>query len=192
MEGMNSKTKRTAMLMNPTTPFEKFFSRWVVSTIVFVVVYFLAFLVADYIRVLGFAVIYPKMSDALHPTYIWNEIIEELSKDHDASGELPVGMLFFTGYWFTQSLFVLGSAVWPKNSFVKTFAAVAAVCLIYIATGAFLNNILRAWNYVFKHTSDISDHMLMHGFTCFFAVFTLVNWTIAYFRFKESEVINRM
>ena len=35
MERMKTKTSRTSMLMVPATPFEKFFSRWFVFTVVY-------------------------------------------------------------------------------------------------------------------------------------------------------------
>ena len=39
MEKMKTKTSRTSMLMVPATPFEKFFSRWFVFTVVFLVIF---------------------------------------------------------------------------------------------------------------------------------------------------------
>lgn len=36
---------------------------------------------------------------------------------------------------FVQSLFVLGSSVWPKNSFLKTFVSVTIIVLIYVLVG---------------------------------------------------------
>ncbi len=42
MEKMKSKTNRLSALMTPATPFEKFFSRWLVSTIVLLVVFLIA------------------------------------------------------------------------------------------------------------------------------------------------------
>lgn len=39
MEKMKNKTSRLSTLMTPSTPFEKFFSRWLISTIVFLVVF---------------------------------------------------------------------------------------------------------------------------------------------------------
>ena len=39
MEKMKNKTSRLSALMVPSTSFEKFFSRWLVSTIVFLVVF---------------------------------------------------------------------------------------------------------------------------------------------------------
>ena len=51
MEKMKNKTSRLSALMVPSTSFEKFFSRWLVSTIVFLVVFLIAFKLADYTRV---------------------------------------------------------------------------------------------------------------------------------------------
>ena len=48
MEKMKTKTSRTSMLMIPATPFEKFFSRWFVFTVVYLVVFLICYKLADY------------------------------------------------------------------------------------------------------------------------------------------------
>ena len=78
-------------------------------------------------------------------------------------------VLMIASYFFCQSCFVLGSSVWPKNSFIKTFSAGMIIFIAYV--------------------------LIVVGFACLSAIavlFTLTNWTLAYFRFKESEIINRM
>ena len=61
MEKMKNKTSRLSTLMTPSTPFEKFFSRWLISTIVFLVVFLIAFKLADYTRVMVYSLIYPEV-----------------------------------------------------------------------------------------------------------------------------------
>ena len=85
-----------------------------------------------------------------------------------------------------QSLFLLGSIVWPKNSFIKT--------LISIVLVAFLYN----WGVVaftrFSENSTLSTLILFFfkwGYILF-PILTIINWTLTYFRLKESEVIHRI
>lgn len=47
MERMKSKTSRTVVLMTPATMFEKFFARWLVATCGFILVFLIAFKLAD-------------------------------------------------------------------------------------------------------------------------------------------------
>ena len=56
MERMKSKTSRIAMLMTPATMFEKFFSRWLVFTFGFLIVFLIAFILADWTRVLIYSI----------------------------------------------------------------------------------------------------------------------------------------
>ena len=67
MEKMKSKTNRLSALMTPATPFEKFFSRWLVSTVVLLVVFFITFELADYTRVLVYSLIYPDVKEVILP-----------------------------------------------------------------------------------------------------------------------------
>ena len=48
MERMKSKTNRIAVLMTPATMFEKYFSRWLVFTFGFLIVFLIAFKMADW------------------------------------------------------------------------------------------------------------------------------------------------
>lgn len=52
--------------MLPATPFEKFFSRWWVFTVVFLVLFLLTYKLADYTRVLIFSFAYPE-ADCISP-----------------------------------------------------------------------------------------------------------------------------
>ena len=47
-----------------------------------------------------------------------------------------------SGYFFVQSLFVLGSSIWPKNSFLKTFAAGTVIVMVYFLVGILMSKIL--------------------------------------------------
>ena len=99
-------------------------------------------------------------------------------------------MLGVSAYFFAQSLFVLGSSIWPKNSFVKTFSAIVVIAIVYIAIGSVLAKML------FEGRSGgvnqtISDETMTLSSTVIFFAMAVFNWIVAYFRFKESEIINR-
>lgn len=99
-------------------------------------------------------------------------------------------MLGVSAYIFAQSLFVLGSSIWPKNSFVKTFSAIVVIAIVYIAIGSVLAKML------FEGRSGgvnqtISDETMTLSSTVIFFAMAVFNWIVAYFRFKESEIINR-
>ena len=61
MERMKTKTNRIAVLMTPATMFEKFLSRWLVFTFGFLIVFLIAFKLADWTRVMIYMVSYPEL-----------------------------------------------------------------------------------------------------------------------------------
>ena len=87
---------------------------------------------------------------------------------------------------YIQSLFLLGSIVWPKNSFIKTLISIVLVVFLY------------NWGVVaftrFSENSTLSTLILFFfkwGYILF-PILTIINWTLTYFRLKESEVIHRI
>lgn len=189
MERMRTKTNRMAMLMTPATMFEKFFARWVVFTFGFLVVYLVAYKLADWTRVLAFMAKYPGM-DSISQVPLYSYMVHVPGVEHctafDSSDELLVGV---SGYFFFQSCFVLGSSIWPKNAFLKTFTAGVIVVIVYVLIGALLVKLLFVGSYV--DMDQPSEDAVRTLVMVLFFMMTLVNWILAYFRFKESEIINR-
>ena len=109
MEKMKNKTSRLSTLMTPCTPFEKFFSRWLVSTIVFLVVFLIAFKLADYTRVLVYSLIYPDVKEVILPVDLGDLVGS--GKRWFLFNETYQLILVLSIYCFVQSLFVLGSSV---------------------------------------------------------------------------------
>ncbi|NDV83755.1 hypothetical protein [Bacteroides sp. 51] len=192
MERMKSKTSRLSVLMTPATSFEKFFSRWLISTLVYVVVFIIAFKLADYTRVLLYSLSYPEKNVvAADFGYLFATDGEYALFPHTTCRAKG---LFIVGYFFVQSCFVLGSSIWPKNSFIKTFVAGFTLMTAYALIIGGISEML------FKNTS--SRNMPNPDFdpeefitTLMYIVgifFILLNWGLAYFRFKESEIINRL
>lgn len=186
MEKMRDKTGRISVLMLPATSFEKFFSRWLISTVGYLVAFFLVFELADFTRVAVFSLARPDLSELIEPIKLWDMGLMEEPE--------YARWYLITMYFFVQSLFVLGSAVWPKNSFLKTFAAVMLIVFVYFLLSATLVNSLdkMGGNYPLIFRTMFAERTLCPILSAFFSVFALVNWTLAYFRFKESEIIQRM
>ena len=190
MEKMKSKTSRLALLMLPATPFEKFFSRWLASTVVFIITFIIAFKLADYTRVFIYSATCPDNTIvAAKLKYIF-----AVSGDYAFLSQISCKIkgVFIINYFLLQSCFILGSSIWPKNSLIKTFASGFSILTLYslIFTG-----IARL---IFK---DAAGNMIgdsdPQSFTITLAYvmstfFIFLNWGLAYFRFKEAEIINRL
>ena len=181
MEPMSSKTSRIYALMLPATSFEKYFVRWFIYTIGYLVVYYLLFLLVDVMRVCVFSVVYPEI-DII--TFL-NPYAEIVALRDDA----PLGFIVSL-YLLLQSIFVLGSSLWPKYAFLKTFTAYT---ILGMAFSAFFAGIMNLFNrpgnsYIMPVLSDDACFLIA---TCGILLVTLFFWWLAYKRFKEMEVVNR-
>ena len=199
MEPMRNKTGRISFLSNPASNFEKFFSRWFIVTIGYIIAFFVSFWMADIIRVMICSIKYSEVGVRLvdfglligkdgisHSNVIFNDIYVF---------NMGIGL-----YLFIQSLFVLGATFWEKLSFIKTFVAVVIISLLFFL-------LFRGTIYLFY--SDFSSfysvidslglydlspepkdiaNMICSGFVVLF----ILNSVLAFFRFKESEIIKRL
>ena len=181
MEPMSSKTSRIYALMLPATSFEKYFVRWFIYTIGYFVVYYFLFLLVDVMRVCVFSVIYPEI-DIITFINPYAEIVA-------LRDEVPLGFVVSL-YLLLQSIFVLGSSLWPKYAFLKTFTAYTILGMAFSAFFAGLMNLFdRPGNsYIMP---ELSDDTLFLIATCGILLVTLFFWWLAYKRFKEMEVVNR-
>ena len=181
MEPMSSKTSRIYALMLPATSFEKYFVRWFIYTIGYLVVYYLLFLLVDVMRVCVFSVVYPEI-DIITFLNPYAEIVA-------LRDEVPLGFVASL-YLLLQSIFVLGSSLWPKYAFLKTFTAYTILGMAFSAFFAGIMNLFdRPGNsYIMP---ELSEDTLFLIATCGVMMVTLFFWWLAYKRFKEMEVVNR-
>ena len=193
MEKMKTKTSRTSMLMVPATPFEKFFSRWFVFTVVFLVIFLISYKLADYTRFIIYSLAYPEEKDFIIPVDLSHLVGERKTYYTLCRTGLQFGALL-SAYFFVQSLFVLGSSIWPKNSFLKTFASGTVIAIVYFLLAVFMSKMfLENGNYYSENVfTGMSEDTAMSMMIVVGIFFTLMNWTLAYLRFKESEIVNRM
>lgn len=190
MERMKSKTNRISVLMTPATMFEKFFSRWLVFTFGYLIVFLIAFKLADWTRVAVYLISYPELKGIISSTPL-SHLVGDIKDSWTAFQSCDGFMLAVSVYFFAQSIFVLGSSIWPKNAFVKTFSAIVVIAIIYTTVGASLTKMLYEGTGRHGINQTISDEAMMTITTVIFFALALFNWVVAYFRFKESEIINR-
>ena len=192
MEKMKDKTKRIAYLMTPATNFEKFFSRFLPAVVVFIIAFFVAFKLADYTRIAILSIRYPEFN--ITAVNITQGLC---SQNPDAMTHNWIEFTaLFSVYLFFQSLFILGSTLWYKNPFIKTLATGIAITLLFYAVDALLVNSLFNESQLFSvgdYCREIIEKWTTRRNIIFlFSVLTLFNWVISYFRFKDSEIINRL
>lgn len=188
---LKDKLSRFSALMLPATQVEKFFSRWGLYVLGFIVFYFLAFFLADFTRYLLDYILWPDMENlTLLPFFDY--LIDNGSSGWNLFYD---GLQLFGGitcYFFLQSFFVLGSFVWPKHAFLKTFVAMFAIIIVFVAVLVPVCEMLIYQDlYIPDDAITLSEKTVMM-ICCLLAwLLTFVNWVLSYYRFKELEIINR-
>lgn len=187
---MQSKITRISFLMTPATSFEKFLSGFIQIVLLYLVAIFVVFKLGDYTRVAVFTVFYPGFK--ILPSDLSLFVVQNGVPDW-----WPIwGM--FSIYLFFQSLFIIGSILWYKKPFIKTIGLGLAIYLIFLLINSAFIDLLYADDmndFVLKSNSFLNcfdDSHIWRYSIVFFSCFTLFNWALAYFRFKESEIINRI
>ncbi|MDR1004748.1 MAG: hypothetical protein LBL97_07075 [Prevotellaceae bacterium] len=187
MERMKRKTGRIHTLMTPATPFEQFFSRWLILTFGFLAAFLIAYTLGDWTRVLIYRMVYPSLSGVIEPVSVFT-IIRQIGLVGLIKGDLDIWTALSL-YLFVQSFFVLGSSLWPRHALVRTFVAGVSILIAYMLVGMGTFYAFEPDN--FRGGVSFSEQTAQMWMNIFLSVMVVVNWTLAYFRFKESEIINR-
>lgn len=181
-----SKEGRIRALVSPFSQLEKYLTRWLIYIPGFLLVFFASAYIADAIRVISFSLLTP-YSEFIH--FIGSKDIFDFNSDTDG---VAFNIYVFT-FLFVQSIFMLGSSVWPKNSLIKTFGVGALVMFVYFMIGLVSaltdthpNGIIR-----FHQTSQDTVDLFAILVKCGVSLIIIFNYVICYLRFKEMEVINR-
>lgn len=176
---MSSKEKRLNTLMIPATAAEKFLARWIIYTLSVYVLFTLTYICIDYLRVLILNYIY---ADVNHTPIL--PLVQSIPHYYNKYSDFNPFHVIPPIIFAVQSFFVLGSTIWPKNSFIKTFVigGAATLCVIFI-TVAYAHKLTFGYFDLNEHTSPILFINLIAAFTFLYTTI------LAYFRFRSSEII---
>lgn len=178
---MGSKSMRLSALMVPSSQLEKFITRLIVALPITIIVSFIGFEVVDLIRCFVAKITHPNTT-CIHPIGLAKEYF-----DADV-------MKVYCGFLLAvQSIFVLGGVIWPKNSWLKTLAAMFVLVSIYsvisfwLGTAIFRPNMhYSVENFQWVDEFGIENLVLITG-----CVMAVINYVVAYMRLTELELVQR-
>ncbi len=164
------------LLMSPASMLEKFIARWIVTVPAYILWAIVCAMCGDLLRVLFIAV---SDGDGLGELAPWWSLLTGQSGPFG----YPDGLMYVVlmTYLALQSFFLLGSIVWRRYNFMKTLPVVFILGLFYMIEGMLVYDASDA------RSIDISGLQL----ALISLIVTAVNYTLTYFRFKESDVIHR-
>lgn len=166
---LKRKTGRVFVLTTPVTPFEGWLARWLLHVPFFIIVFLAGLYATDLIRVAVFAPLVDRAPVEVL-TWEWNE-------------DFFTTMIF---YVCSSSLYVLGSAFFPKRPVLMTSIVLFFVGWIYSFVLFFFSGVIASSDTV---TGGMSFFALIR---IYMLAATLFCWWLSYRRYKELEVIDRM
>ena len=186
MEDIRSKEGRIRLLMHPTPIAETFLSRWLIYVIAFPVIFLLSVALADAIRVGIASITLPGYNAEFifRPIFIDNENTRSVLGPPHYRTTFVASFIYI--YFFIQSLFVLGSTIWTRSSFLKTFIEFGALTAIYMICAMMTGEYLM-YGKIWPEHLWIKDHFKEIMFAMATAAI-LFNWTLGCIRLHELDV----
>lgn len=190
--GLKSKTGRTELLTSPSSTFEKFLVNATIYVLGFIIVFPICTQLADLTRI---AVLWPWLGSESVPgpinylTTIHNFAFQQdfwsLEVNSWLEASLWIGLLAAPGLYFS------GSILWPKLSFLKTFAAVyviESVISIIAMICVFVFSDMKSFGlWVLDLFKSGNVMMILAIFT---AIQLIAYWALAWYLFKRKDVVS--
>lgn len=187
---LKTKEERTSYLTFPATNAEKFISRYVQGTLIYVVAYLVAFMAADLTRMAlfpllghGFGSLIPAFFRMLFDSGVTYGVV---NWDHWSASPGFIDELIFLilGYLFLHSLYLLGAA------YFRRYPAILTTLLLIAAFFAASLLIKDGW-LIWKIRNRVHKEVIMRAFDAFFFIGTVCCYALAYRKFKRIGIINR-
>lgn len=181
---MKSKESRISTLMLPASAFSKFFVRWTIAVPGVALICLSGFYIGDSFRMLVDWIIMerPAGSNYYHLVNPFT-LLPALGFD---SPTLTANVVL--SYVFGQALYVFGSILWPRLSFIKTFACIYVIEMIL---GIIALTIDKVFSFSLDFDSAFFRNLDIWGIVVQSSLILLLYW-LSYRRLRESEVVYKL
>lgn len=177
---MQTKTGRISALMLPASAADKFLVRWLAVVPLAFIALIAAFYLSELARILV-ALIHEGTIDAdyARPVNLYSMLTL-----YGEPGGWKFGFVCLASYFMGQAFYILGSALWPRHSFAKTFVVLWALHMLLGMVVVPMRNI----DFSFSFTGE--DLAIWMGIGEI--VLTIVLYYLAYLRFRRSQVVYKL
>ena len=179
---LKNKDTRIASILVPDTPFDKFFIRWLAVVPALCCVMIAGFYITELARIITFKLTYDAVFVENCGSYckvlnLWTMLA------NPAMGN-SLRSTFAMSYFFSQSFYILGAVLWPKLSFIKTFAAMWVLQTLFSIVVVSIDRINIAVNF------DTNSFLWCVAATEF--VITVAVYVLAYIRYRNTQVVYKL
>ena len=170
---LKTKEGRIEFIMEPASTASKFFPRVIGVALGLILFFFIGFYACETGRILTGGLFYGS----------WGSYINVFSIAGDGGVEFIA--LISAGFLFTVSVYTLGSALWPRYSFIKTAGALFALqTVLTILTGLWLSR-----NYfILPNFDSVNGNALMWGTVGGTFAISILLYYLAYLRIRKITV----
>lgn len=189
--GLKTKTGRIELLTSPSSTFEKFLVNTVIYVLGFIVAFPICAQLADLTRIL---ILLPWGEfDVPGPLNFLNTIhqfaFQQEFWDFSAKAWLEVGL--YIGVLAAPGLYLLGSILWPRLSFLKTFAALYAVeFVVFILVMLGISMFTDIQSVALWAAEHFTQGNVVMCFSLFGIIQLVIYWALAWWLWKRKDVIS--
>lgn len=186
---MKTKEQRITFKMLPATDLEKFVARALYATVVWWLMGFIAFCLADLFRMLisliaGIDIVKSAIPDFLNMLFGGNDHNISIFGETDMTYVLPLTFAANAWAFWVHSLYILGGALFRRRQFVLT---TLAHCIIGLAFTPIIVDFVDSLD---KATAEQMFCTVMWTAGSVFTLLFLLNWWLSYKIFRRMQVIN--
>lgn len=186
---MKTKEQRITFKMLPATDLEKFVVRALYATVVWWLMGFIAFCLADLFRMLisliaGIDIVKSAIPDFLNMLFGGNDHNISIFGETDMTYVLPLTFAVNAWAFWVHSLYILGGALFRRRQFVLT---TLAHCIIGLAFTPIIVDFVDSLD---KATAEQMFCTVMWTAGSVFTLLFLLNWWLSYKIFRRMQVIN--
>lgn len=182
---MNSKGGRISTLMMPASMLEKFAIRFLEYAIGGLLVMGIGYALGLLIESITFArgdIFMTQNNDMITITKNpWHEIF-------------VVSTIFGLAIMFCNAFYALGSSIWPRSSWIKTWVCQQVLGVLFLFAGAFgLFKVVSNWlNWLDKFDSaSISENAIFWTYVVIIIALIAGCWVFAWWRFRNTQIVQR-
>lgn len=186
---MKTKEQRITFKMLPATDLEKFVVRALYATVVWWLMGFIAFCLADLFRMLisliaGIDIVKSAIPDFLNMLFGGNDHNISIFGETDMTYVLPLTFAANAWAFWVHSLYILGGVLFRRRQFVQT---TLAHCIIGLAFTPIIVDFVDSLD---KATAEQMFCIVMWTAGSVFTLLFLLNWWLSYKIFRRMQVIN--
>ncbi len=192
MEVMNTKNKRISYMMLPATIGEKFISRVIYVCITSMVIFFVGLFFAELTRLSLLPLfdapeefhrfcLFDIMSVSFYDTIHINPEVYGTS-----STFISYLFLISNGLW-GHSIYILGGTYFRKHPFIKTWGI---MMLLFVIIAYIFGRMVAKELFSYFDPTDV-DLWNVNIISIIFLVLTVINWTLSYHLFRNSQITDR-